>query len=164
MSDLRYEDVPQQFIDFCEGVRLKHFVNLDGARVLYIFDNKVKKTAGRIAFAWIKKTNDELKFLAMNDAGITYDYVMFFNKDLWDLFEEADRKRLVFHEFCHCEVDFEKANPYGIKDHEIQGFFDEADFNADDPRWSERMSLMAESFYDPENDGSDGKEAETPTE
>lgn len=164
MSDLRYESVPQQFVDFCEAVRLKHFVNLDGARVLYIFDNKVKKAAGRIAFAWIKKTNDELKFLAMNDDGVTYDYVMFFNKDLWDLFEDRDRERLVFHEFCHCEVDFEKVNPYGIKDHEIQGFYDEADFNFDDLRWTERLSLMAESFYDPENDQSDGVEAEGSTE
>lgn len=164
MTELRFEAVPQQVIDLCEDIRLKYFINLDGSRTLYIFDTKKKVAGGRIVFAWIKKLNDELKFLAMNDAGITYDYVMFFNKDIWDALDDTDRRRIIYHEFCHTEVDFEKVNPYGIKDHEIQGFYSEADYNADDPRWAERISVIAASIYDPENDGSDGKEAEEGTE
>ena len=150
--DLRFEAVPQQIVDFCENVRLNHFVHLDGARVMYVFDTKKTMKSGRVTFARIKKTSDELKYLSMNDDGTTYDYIMTFDKLLWDGFEEIDRKRLIYHEFCHCEVDFDKANPYCIKDHEIQGFYDEMIYNADDPRWVERLSVLADALYDPENE------------
>jgi len=147
---MRYEPVPVQDSEVFERVRNDKFPNLDGARILYIFDTKKKMSGKRIVFAWIKKLNDEMKFLAMNDDGITYDYIVFINKEVWNALEEADRKRIAFHEFCHCEVDFEKVNPYGLKDHEIQGFYEEADYNIDDPRWNERITVIAESVYDQE--------------
>lgn len=149
--ELRYQAVPQQVVDFCEHIRLKYFINLDGARVMYVFDEKKSIKSGRIVFARIKKTNDEMKFLAMEDNGTTVDYVMTFDKTIWDGLEERDRERIIFHEFSHCEVDFEKATPYGIRDHEIQGFYDEATFNNDDLRWVERITVIADSLYDPEN-------------
>jgi hypothetical protein len=148
MSELRYEPVPENTVELCEGVRLKHFINLDGARIMYIFDNKKKSSGGRIVVARIKKMNDEMKYLAMANNGMTYDYCMFIDKQVWEELDQDDRRRVAFHEFCHCDVDMEKKNPYGIKDHEIQGFYDEQDFNSDDPRWGERVSIIAESIYD----------------
>lgn len=162
--ELRFEPVPEQVVRLCEDVCLVKFPNLDGARIMYIFDTKRKVSGGRLTFARIKKLNDELKFLAMNDDGITYDYIVFIDKKIWDALEDPDRRRIIYHEFCHCEVDFEKLNPYGIRDHEIQGFYDEADYNADDPRWSERLSLIAESVYDPENEDSENLEEIKPEE
>jgi len=151
MSDLRFEAVPAQVVSLCEEVRYEKFPHLDGVRVLYVFDLKKKTSGGRITFARIKKTNDETKFLSMDDSGVTYDYVMTFDKLIWEALDDVDRKRIIYHEFCHCEVDFEKANPYGVKDHEIQGFYDELIYNSDDPRWNERLSVIAEALYDKEN-------------
>lgn len=149
--ELRYDAVPSQVVDFCEAIRLKNFLNLDGARIMYVFDNKKSVKAGRITIAKIKKTNDEMKFLSMEENGTTYDYVLTIDRTIWDALEERDRQRVIFHELCHCEVDMEKANPYGIKDHEIQGFYDEVPYNADDERWNERIAVIADSVYDPEN-------------
>ncbi len=149
--EIRYEETPSQVKDLCESVRISHFSALDGANVMYIFDTKKKSSGGRIVMAHIKKMNDEMKFLAMDNMGLTYDYVMVFDKAIWEALDETDRKRIIFHEFCHCDVNFDKANPYGLRDHEIQGFYDEADFNVDDPRWYERLAVIAESIHDPEN-------------
>jgi len=150
MSELRYEPVPENTVNLCEYIRVENFPVLDGARVMYIFDNKKKTSGGRIVVARIKKMNDEMKFLAMNDMGMTFDYCMFIDKNVWGELDKEDRKRIAFHEFCHCDVNMEKKNPYGIRDHEIQGFYDEHDFNSDDLRWNERVAVIAESVYDEE--------------
>lgn len=148
MSELRYEPVPENTIELCENVRLKNFINLDGARIMYIFDNKKKVSGGRIVIARIKKMNDEMKFFTMSDSGLTYDYCMFIDKSIWSELDKRDRQRIAFHEFCHCEVNMDKKNPYGIRDHEIQGFYDELDYNEDDSRWSERLGIISDSIYD----------------
>ncbi len=146
----RYEPVPEQVVTLVDDVKDKEFPELDGAMFMSIFDMKKKAVGGRIVIARIKKMNDELKFFAMNDVGITYDYAIFIDKAVWDVLDERDKERVIFHELNHCEVDFDKKVPYGIKDHEIQGFYSEADYNADDNRWSERVSVIAQSVHDPE--------------
>lgn len=147
----RYEPVPSDVESIVEEMKTKRFSNLDSAYIMVIFDNKKKVSNGRHVIARIKKMNDELKFFAMNDAGFTYDYAMFIDKNIWMVLDDRDKERIIFHELSHCEVDFEKSNPYGIKDHEIQGFYDEADYNIDDLRWSERIGVIATAVYDPEN-------------
>lgn len=151
MEDLRYELVTGSDLKLCETIKLEHFKYLSLANVLYIFDTKKKITGGRITFARIKKMNDEMKFLTMDDSGLIYDYVIFIDKNIWYTIEDRDKERIIFHEFCHCIVDTTKKNPFGIQDHEIQGFYDEYSFNIDDEKWSERLSATAESLYDEDN-------------
>ena len=146
----RYEPVPEQVNSLVEDVKSKEFPHLDGSMIMTIFDNKKKSVGGRIVIARIKKMNDELKFFAMNDMGLTYDYAIFIDRMVWDALDERDKERIIFHELCHCDVDFDKSSVYNVRDHEIQGFYDEADYNADDARWSERISVVAQSVHDPE--------------
>lgn len=148
----RFEDAPRQVVSFVEGVQEKNFPALDTAMVKVMFDTKKRKSGKKYVFARIKKTNDELKAFAVNETGQSYDYIMFIDKLIWEALEEVDRDRLVFHEFCHCETNFESdTNQYKIQDHEIQTFYSEIEYCADDPRWAERVAIIAESVHDPEN-------------
>lgn len=149
---MRYEPVTDEVYVAGEAVIMGFFPDLVAASILYVFDTKKRVSEGKIVVAKIKKMNEEMKFMAMNDDGVTYDYVVFIDKNVWDVLDETDRKRILFHEFCHCTVDFEKKNPYNLRGHEIEGFYDEQNYNHDDPRWSERVSTVAESVYDPENE------------
>lgn len=149
----RFEDAPHQVSNFVDDIRERHFPALDAAIVKVMFDTKKRKSGTRYVFARIKKTNDELKAFAVNEAGQAYDYVMFIDKLLWEAMEPLDQERLVFHEFCHCVTDFDSnTNQYKIQDHEIQTFYAEIEFCKDDPRWAERVAVIAESVHDPEND------------
>lgn len=147
----RYEEVDWKVEQLVENIARAKFPELDGAHFKVIFDLKKKVSAGRIVVARIKKMNDELKFLATTEEGFEYDYMIFIDKQVWDVLEGRDRERVIFHELCHTQVDTGKESPYGIKDHEIQGFHAETDYNADDPRWAERVSVICASVHDPEN-------------
>jgi len=145
---MRYEDAVDEVVNRVEGVKSEEFPNLDGANIMVVMDTQKKVSSGKYVIARIKKMNDELKFFTANDMGLTYDYVMFIDKVIFDALDTDDQRRVIYHELCHCEVDQSKKSPYGIKDHEIQGFYDEASYNEDDPRWSERVGDIAESIYD----------------
>lgn len=148
----RFEDAPQQTIDFVEKVMNDNFPELHGALIKVMYDNKKRKSGGRFVFARIKKTNDELKAFAVNESGTPYDYVMFLDHLLWDNIEEKDRTKLVHHELCHCLVDHDSQDQYKIQDHEIQTFYAEIEFVRDDPRWLERLAAICASVYDPDGD------------
>lgn len=147
----RFEDTPQDVIDFVSNVQEKYFPNLSTAIIKIFFDVKKRKSEGKFVLARIKKANDEIKILAMNDDGSMPDYLLFIDKNVWQNISDTDKEKLIYHEFCHCEVDFEKENPYMIKGHEIQTFYDEIEFVRDDPRWIERVGAIASHVYDPDN-------------
>lgn len=149
----RFEDAPVQTSMFVEGVVTKNFPELQGALIKVMYDNKKRKSGGRFVFARIKKTNDELKAFAVDEAGTPYDYVMFLDHLLWDNIEEKDREKLVFHELCHCLVDLDSnTDQFKIQDHEIQTFYAEIEFVRDDPRWVERLSVICAHVYDPDSE------------
>jgi predicted metallopeptidase len=81
------------------------------------------------------------------------DYILYLDKLVFEHISELDKVRVIRHELQHCDVDFEKKAPYGIRDHEITDFFEEIQKNADDPRWCERVDTIAESLYDKEESG-----------
>ncbi len=141
----RYEHVSAKELEMKEIITKQYFPELDGYRIMMIFDNKKKVSGGRVVVARIKKLNEEMQYFSMGDDGSTYDYAMFLDYNVWQTLDDRDKERIIFHELCHCDVESGKA---GIKDHEIQGFYNEASFNSDDERWSERVSIIAESVYD----------------
>ena len=148
---MRFEDVPQQINDFVENVKNDNFPELDAAIILVLFDTKKRKSGGRYIIGRIKKANDEVRVMATDDNGISPDYVMFLDKQIWNALDDRDKERIVYHELCHCETNFESdTNQYKIRDHEIQTFYAEIDYNVDDARWLERVTTVADSIYDPE--------------
>ena len=152
---MRYEDVEENVVKKVEEIAQSIFPQLFGANIKVVYDTKKKMDKGRISIARIKKLNEENKFLAMDNSGFTYDYMIFIDKNIWIELNERDKERIIFHELCHTKVLTEKDDPWSLKDHEIQGFYDELDYNIDDPRWSERISVIAESVYDKDKDGGD---------
>jgi hypothetical protein len=146
---MRFEDVTSDVERLVAKLIDEQFPALEGAVIKVLFDTKKRKAGGRYVIGRIKKANDEMKALAANEDGVPPDYVLFLDKNVWQVIDDRDKERVIFHELNHCEVKFDSENQYRIKDHEIQGFYSETDFNADDIRWSERLGAVAEHVYDP---------------
>jgi len=148
---MRFEDVTSDVLKIVDDMVNEKFPELRTANITVLFDTKKRKTGGRYIIGRIKKANDEMKALATDQDGVAPDYVLFLDKNVFLALDDDDKKRIVFHELCHTDYDSEAENPYKIKDHEIQTFYSEIDFNKDDPRWSERISAIADHVYDPDN-------------
>jgi len=146
----RYENAPENAYKIMNKLIGDHFSYLAGSKIQILFDTKKKKRGGEYRIGSIQTTNDLTKFLTSDDEGEAADYIMYIDKLIWNLTEDRDKERIVYHELCHCDVNLEKTHPYKIKDHEIQGFYSELDFNNDDPKWKLRLSTIASSVYDEE--------------
>lgn len=154
---MRFEDGPKDIYDIINKLIDERFPELEASKFIVLFDNKKRKAGGRYVIGRIKKTNDELKVLSLDDDGIAPDYIMFIDKNVYEVLDDKDKERVIFHELCHTEVNFDSDNQYRIKDHEIQSFYAEIEFNSDDQRWAERVGTIAESVYDPENQDDTGE-------
>lgn len=147
----RYEEATQEPYEIINELIPTHFTPLAGSRIQVLFDTKKKMSGGKMVMGRIQSTGHLEKFLtADNDCPEGVDYIMYLDKNLWEKIEKDDKRRIIFHELNHCDVDLEKKNPYKIKDHEITMFESEFDFNADDPKWVSKLSLIMESIYDDE--------------
>ncbi len=149
---MRFEECDTSVYDSLHKIIGDSFPELEAAIFIVLFDNKKRKSGGRYVIGRIKKANDELKALSMDKDGVMPDYILFLDKTIYDVLDDRDKDRIIFHELCHTEVVIDSDNQYRIKDHEIQSFYAEIDYNNDDARWSERVSIIAESVYDPENE------------
>ncbi len=148
---MRFEDVGNQIYHMMEEVITNEHTHLVGASICIMFDNKKRKSGDRYVLGRIKSTNDELKAFAVNENGQSYDYIMYIDKEVWLRLDEEDQKKLIYHELCHCKISDSETAPYKIQGHEIETFYSEIDRNSEDPRWAERMGLIAASVHDPEN-------------
>ncbi len=147
----RFENVDQETVDFVKEIIGKDFERLVNAKIKILFDTKKRKSGGNYTLGRMQKANDLIRTLTFDeteDEG--YDYILYLDKVVWSNIDEKDKERLVRHELCHCEVDFEKDSPYGLKDHEITDFYSEIEYNKDDPRWAERIAVVAEQIYEDE--------------
>lgn len=136
-------------IDMMEKVKREVFPQLLNAKIKILMDTKKRKSGGKYILGRIKKTNDELKALALNEYDQPYDYILFLDNAVFHAVDDVDKVRIIRHELQHCEVDIESAdNPYKIRGHEVEDFHDEIIYNKDDPRWGERIATIADSIYD----------------
>lgn len=150
---MRFEEADQHTIDFVNQIITDDsFINLNGAKIKILFDQKKRKSGSKYVLGRMQKANDLIRTLTREDdtAEEGYDYILYLDMAVWESIDDADKKRLVRHELCHCDVDFDKSNPYAIKDHEITDFYSEIEYNRDDPRWAERLVTIAESIYEDE--------------
>lgn len=148
---MRFEDADHQTVDFVNQVINDDFINLAGAKIKVLFDQKKRTSGGKYVLGRMQKANDLIRTLTRED-GVEegYDYILYLDMAVWESIDDTDKKRLIRHELCHCDVDFDRSTPYGLKDHEINDFYSEIEYNRDDPRWGERLSTIAESIYDDE--------------
>jgi hypothetical protein len=151
----RFEDVTQEVDDFVKTVRKEYFRELASANIKILYDTKKRNSGGKMVLGRMQKTNDLLRHLTVEDSNDTegYDYIMYLDKAVFENVEDEDKVRLIRHEFQHCEVDMDaNSNPYKLRGHELEDFYDEIELNRDDARWAERCVEVGLSVYDMEND------------
>lgn len=149
----RYEDVSEGLITQAQDIINRYFPELINAKIKILFDLKRRKYQGTTTFARISSANDLVRHFTadeINSEGV--DYVLYLDKNIWENIEEPDRIRIIRHELQHCQVDPEAKEPYKTRKHELEDFYDEIEFNKDDPRWKERVFVIAESVYDSKKD------------
>lgn len=149
---MRFEEADQHTVDFVNEVINEDFISLAGAKIKVLFDQKKRKSGGKYVLGRMQKANDLIRTLTKEDgtAEEGYDYILYLDIAVWESIDDTDKKRLVRHELCHCDVNFDRSVPYGLKDHEVQDFFSEIEYNREDPRWGERLATIAESIYEDE--------------
>lgn len=148
----RFEEASPETVNLVRDVMEESFPELQTARMVVLYDTKKRKSGGKFVIGRMKKTNDELKAFATDPSGDSYDYIMFLDKLVFEAVDENDKKYIIFHELCHCQIDLDSSDQFKIKDHEIQTFYSEMEYTKDNPRWLERVSAIAESLHNPVNE------------
>ena len=150
----RYEEVPSQVSDLVKTVMHESFPSLRNANIHVLFDCKKRMSGGKFCLGRMMRPNDLIRFFTetnLNPDGV--DYVMFLDKMVFEAISNDDKIRIIRHEFQHCEVDSEnEKDPFKLRDHEITDFYDEIEHNKNDPRWLERVAIVAASLYEREKD------------
>lgn len=148
---LRYEEVNEEVISLLREVRAEYFPELKNAKIKVLFDIKKRKSGGMLVLARIMKTNDLLRHLTIDEAEAIegYDYIIALDKTCWENIIRDDKIRIMRHELRHAYFDIEsEENPYKLQNHSISDFYEEVEFNKDDPRWRERLATVVEDIYE----------------
>ena len=144
----RFEDADEATVNMVRTVVQDDFPQLLNANFSIVFDNKKRMKGGAYTLGRMKKTNETERLLsATNVMEDGFDYILFLDRVVFTAAEDSDKIRLIRHELQHCQVDMEKDQPYLLRDHEVTDFYEEIEHNKDDPRWGERLAVMAESIY-----------------
>ncbi len=148
----RFDDVTNEELNMVDKVIKDAFPELVAARFLMFFDNKKRKTKGKYVIGRIKKLNEEQRIMTMDENGGEYHYTIFLDKFIWDNLTEPDQIKILRRLMCQCDIDHEGDDPYKMQDYEVQDFYSEIQYNHDDPRWLERVELIAENLYEEDGD------------
>ena len=150
MSDNRFENAPIQVVEQVNNIISKYseFKHLLDANIIILMDLKKRVSGGKIVLGRAKKANDIEKCIYTDPDGVTQsiDFILSFDKNVFDVIDENDRERVIRHELSHCSVN-EKGN-FIVVPHEITDFYSEIEFNRTDPQWLDRVSTIADSIYD----------------
>jgi hypothetical protein len=148
---LRYEEVSDEVMTMMREIKSQYFPELKNAQIKVLFDLRKRKSGGMMVLGRITRTNDLLRHLTIDEAGTVegYDYIITLDKLCWDNITKADKERLIRHELRHTVFDLEaETNPYKLQDHTISDFYEEIEYNKDDPRWRERLSTLVNDIYE----------------
>ena len=147
---MRFEDVTENVMELVNEVRKEVFSELRSAKIKVLYDTKKRLGGGKMVLGRMQRTNDLLKHLTVEESGDEegYDYILYLDKAVFENVEKPDQVRLIRHELQHCVVDLDaNTNPYKIRGHEISDFYDEIEYNKEDPRWAERCVEVGLSVY-----------------
>jgi hypothetical protein len=120
-------------------------------------DTKKRKSGGRFCLVKLDKASPIIKHISADDVhteGI--DYILYLDQTVYAELSDGDKTRLIAHGLYHAECDFEKENPYNLRKPTVQTFYEEIQDNEDDPRWAERLDLLAEGVYEREAEANAG--------
>lgn len=151
MSNSRFEDVPEWVNEMLVKIRNENFTSLASARIKVLYDIKKRMSGGKLVLGRIQSTNDLIRHLTSEEAGFEdgYHYIMYLDKACFENIEDVDKTRIMRHELRHCFIS--ENGKYQIVPHEIEDFYEEIEYNQDDPRWKERCVAVAENLYEEES-------------
>lgn len=144
----RFEDADITAVDMVQKVVNEHFPHLLNAHISVVYDNKKRVSKGAYVLGRMKKCNETERLLSATDIMTEgFDYILYLDRAVFIACSDEDKVRIIRHELQHCDVDMEKDNPYGLRDHEVTDFYEEIEHNKDDPRWAERLAAVADQLY-----------------
>ncbi len=148
-DDLRYEDAPEHAYKLLQKCIKEHFPEIGQVKVLILMDTKKRESQSMIVLARIIKTNELTRHLTIDESGsdLGYDYIVFFDKLLWNHTKDIDRNRLMRHELRHTDISVDDSK-LKIRAHTIEDFHSEVELNKDDPRWRQRLGDMLFARYE----------------
>jgi hypothetical protein len=157
---LRYEEVNDEVVTMLREIKSQYFPELKNAQIKVLFDLRKRKSGGMMILGRIMRTNDLLRHLTIDEAGAVegYDYIITLDKLCWDNITKTDKERLIRHELRHTVFDLEAdSNPFKLQDHTISDFYEEIEYNKDDPRWRERLSTLVDDIYEQQKEARQDK-------
>lgn len=116
---MSYDVASKEVTDVAEKVVAKHKLDdVKAARIHYLFDLRKNSEAGECRLA-----GKLLNYLT------GYNYIIEFNKQLWDLMKDEQKEALVYHELIHiCKREDKKGNiRWRIRKHSVEEFIEVAD-------------------------------------
>jgi hypothetical protein len=150
----RFADIDPDTKKMINEIISKDFSHLTQAKIKMVFDEKKRKSGGRYQLGKMQKSNDLIRYLttreAMDPEG--FDYLMFIDENVFEVLDQKDKVRLVRHLLQYADIDFEAEKPYKIRKEEVATWYDELEYNKDDPKWYERLEVIAESIYNKDNE------------
>jgi len=150
----RFTDVDPDTQKTINEIINKDFSHLAQAKIKMIFDQKKRKTGGRYQLGKMQKSNDLIRHLTSREAldPEGFDYLLFIDENVFEVLDQMDKVRLVRHLLQYADIDFEAEKPYKIRKEEVITWYDELEYNKDDPKWFERLEVIAESIYNQDNE------------
>jgi len=151
---IRFTDVDRDTETLVAEIIKKDFSHLVQAKIKIIFDIKKRKTMGQYVLGKLQKTNALIKYLTANESsdGTGFDYLLFIDETVFEAVDQKDKIRLIRHLLQYADIDYESDNPFKTRKEEVITWFDEIEFNIEDPRWYERLQTIAESIYEAEDE------------
>jgi len=145
----RFEPVTEDVTRLVETVQEEFFPELSNIKILVLFDTKKRKSGIKYVVGRMTKTNELTRYLSLDETedGEGFDYIMYLDKYVFMELEGDDRVRIVRHEMRHIEIDTDAKNPFKLKGHDVEDFYEEVELNSDDLRWVERVGQIAESVH-----------------
>ena len=155
MTEQDFFDVDEKTLELFNEIKTEHFMDLRDAEFQVIFRTKRKGNDDNLVVAEICKLNNIAKFLSTQipEVDDCLNYIIVIDKNVWNCLEDEDKFRVLFHELCHCDVQFKDDGTinYGLRDYTIKSFFEAVSMEqreGGDPKWKDRVSMVGVSIYD----------------
>lgn len=153
----RFEEAVSEVNDNVQRVISEKFPSLNGCSIEVVMDTKKRKSGGKHILVKLDKASPILRHISATNANPDgVDYILYLDQKVYSEMSDQDRERIIAHGLFHADCDFEKDIPYGVRKPTVQTFYEEIAENSDDPRWAERLDIMAEQLYEAEAEASEG--------
>lgn len=116
MTARYFEEADEDLLTLAEEVMDTHHKLLKRARIGFAFLSEAPTRKGRKVLAQVSLVPDAVEF------HLQLDYLLWVARDEWDAMNGMERRAVLDHEFCHC--DLKENGDWGLRDHDVQEFIE----------------------------------------